>query len=82
MVSIKGNQGIKAEKKNPIALFPFVCCFCFVRAFSFQGHTKVTITTRRLNLRTEKVVPCEDVSGTPEGTNFQPVENSPGTCTV
>ena len=23
---------------NPIALFPFVCYFCFVRAFSFQGH--------------------------------------------
>ena len=24
-----------------MALFPFVCCFCFVRAFSFQGHTKI-----------------------------------------
>ena len=23
---------------NQIALFPFVCCFCFVRAFSFQGR--------------------------------------------
>ena len=26
-----------------IALFPFVCCFCFVRAFSFQGHTKIAV---------------------------------------
>ena len=23
---------------NQITLFPFVCCFCFVRAFSFQGR--------------------------------------------
>ena len=22
-----------------------VCCFCFVRAFSFQGHTKVAVKT-------------------------------------
>ena len=70
---MKGSQAKKAEKKNQIALFPFVCCFCFVCAFSFQGHTKVTPTTRRLNFRTEKVVPCEDVNGTPEGTNFQRV---------
>ena len=28
---------------NQIALFPFVCCFCFVRAFSFQGHTKIAL---------------------------------------
>ena len=25
------------------APFPFVCCFCFVRAFSFQGHTKIAL---------------------------------------
>ena len=25
------------------ALFLFVCCFCFVRAFSFQGHTKIAL---------------------------------------
>ena len=25
------------------ALFPLVCCFCFVRAFSFQGHTKIEV---------------------------------------
>ena len=29
---------------HQIALFPFVCCFCFVRAFSFQGHTKIVLT--------------------------------------
>ena len=28
---------------NQIALFPFVCFFCFVRAFSFQGHTKTAL---------------------------------------
>ena len=32
---------------NQIALFPFVCCFCFVRAFSFQGHTKIALSNRR-----------------------------------
>ena len=26
-------------------LFPFVCCFCFVRAFSFQGHMKIALNT-------------------------------------
>ena len=29
---------------NQIALFPFACCFCFVRPFSFQGHTKIALT--------------------------------------
>ena len=29
---------------NQIALFPFVCCFCFVRALSFQGYTKIVST--------------------------------------
>ena len=28
---------------NQIALFQVVCCFCFVRAFSFQGHTKIAL---------------------------------------
>ena len=23
---------------------PFVCCVCFVRAFLFQGHTKIALT--------------------------------------
>ena len=27
-----------------IALFPLVCCFYFVRAFSFQGHTKIALS--------------------------------------
>ena len=29
---------------NQIALFPFVCCFCFVPALSFQGHTKIALS--------------------------------------
>ena len=30
--------------KDQIALFPFVCCFCFVRPFSFQGHAKIALS--------------------------------------
>ena len=32
---------VSVRYTNQIALFPFVCCFCLVRAFSFQGHTKI-----------------------------------------
>ena len=32
---------------NQIALFPFVCCFCFICAFSFQGHTKIALCLER-----------------------------------
>ena len=32
---------VSVRQTNQIALFPFVFCFCFVRAFSFQGHTKI-----------------------------------------
>ena len=34
---------VSVSYTNQIALFPFVCCFCFVRAFSFQGHTKIAL---------------------------------------
>ena len=27
-------------------VFALFCCFCFVRAFSFQGHTKITVTCK------------------------------------
>ena len=33
---------------NQIALFPLVCCFCFVRAFLFQGHTKIALLPGRV----------------------------------
>ena len=33
---------------NQIALFPCLCCFCFVRAFTFQGHTRSRTATRRI----------------------------------
>ena len=36
---------VSVSYTNQIALFPFVCCFCFVRAFSFQGHTKIALTS-------------------------------------
>ena len=32
---------VSVRQTNQIALFPFVYCFCFFRAFSFQGHTKI-----------------------------------------
>ena len=38
---------VSVRYTNQIALFPFVCCFCFVSAFSFQGHTKIALTPRR-----------------------------------
>ena len=34
---------VSVRQTNQIALFPFVCCFCFVREFSFQGHTKMAL---------------------------------------
>ena len=37
---------VSVRQTNEIALFPFVCCFCFVRAFSFQGHTKIALSKR------------------------------------
>ena len=36
---------VSVRYTNQIALFPFVCCFCFVRAFSFQGHTKIALSS-------------------------------------
>ena len=35
---------VSVRQTNKIVLFPFACCFCFVRAFSFQGHTKIGLT--------------------------------------
>ena len=35
---------VSVRQTNQIALFPFVCCFCFVREFSFQGHTKIALS--------------------------------------
>ena len=40
---------VSVRYTNQIALCPFVCCFCFVRAFSFQGHTKIALTTTTRN---------------------------------
>ena len=34
---------VSVRYTKQIALFPFVCCFRFVRAFSFQGHTKIAL---------------------------------------
>ena len=40
---------VSVSYTNQIALFPFICCFCFVRAFSSQGHTKIALI--RLTMR-------------------------------
>ena len=37
---------ISVRLTNQIALFPFVCSFCFVHAFSFQGNTKIALVAR------------------------------------
>ena len=34
---------VSVRQTNQITLFPFVCCFCFVRTFSLQGHTKIAL---------------------------------------
>ena len=39
----KSRAFVSIRLTNQIALFPFVCCFCFVRAFSFQGPMKITL---------------------------------------
>ena len=35
---------VSVRQTSQIALFPFVCCFCFICAFSFQGHTKIALS--------------------------------------
>ena len=39
----KPREFVSVRSTNQIALFPFFCCFCFVGAFSFQGHTKIAL---------------------------------------
>ena len=39
---------VSVRYTNQIVLFPFVCSFCFVRAFSFQGHTKIAPTNNKV----------------------------------
>ena len=39
----KPREFVSVRQTNQIALFSFVCCFCLVRAFSFQGHTKIAL---------------------------------------
>ena len=44
LTSQKPRSFVSVRQTNQIALFRFVCCFCFVRAFSFQGHTKIALS--------------------------------------
>ena len=39
----KSHAFVSVRQTNQIALFLFVCCLCFVRAFSFQGDTKIAL---------------------------------------
>ena len=58
---------VSVRYTNQIALFSFVCCFCFVSAFSFQGHTKIAL---KLRLRSHGTGPAEkfDLSVCSHGT--------------
>ena len=39
----KPSASLSVRYTNQIALIPFACCFCFVRAFSFQSHKKIVL---------------------------------------
>ena len=43
LINQKPGAFVSVRETNQMALFPFVCCFCFVRAFSFQGHMKIAL---------------------------------------
>ena len=40
---------VSVRQTNQIVLFPFVCCCCVVRAFPFQGHTKIALPNTNNN---------------------------------
>ena len=54
---------VSVSYTNQIALFPFVCCFSFVRAFSFQGHTKIALLYQYV----EKISELESHLGSSSG---------------
>ena len=39
----KPGVSVSVRQTNKIALFPFVCSFCLVSAFLFQGQTKIAL---------------------------------------
>ena len=39
---------VSVRQTNHNALFPFVCCFCFVCAFSFLGHTIIALLGKQI----------------------------------
>ena len=55
----KSRAFVSVRWTNQIALFPFVCCFCFVRAFSFQGHTQIALTVRKFRRLVLQRSSCE-----------------------
>ena len=42
---------IRSTKPIKSLCFRLVCCFYFVRAFSFQGHTKIALTAQNMKRR-------------------------------
>ena len=58
---------VSVRYTNQIALFPFVYCFCFVRAFSFQGHTKIALYMYLIDsaIHRIKIHPVDNVIGFP-----------------
>ena len=56
LTSEKPRAFVSIRLTNQIAPFRFVCCFCFVGEFSFQGHTKMAL------FRTKKRAISDSVS--------------------
>ena len=65
---------VSVRQTNQIAVFSFVCCFCLVRAFSFQGHTKIALMpcshyTGQLLRRQENRTGARRITSRSEGEN-------------
>ena len=55
---------VSVRQTNQIALFLFVCCFCFVRTFSFQGHTKIALSNMSRSFSYNIKTPSSNISNT------------------
>ena len=65
---------VSVRQTDQIAVFSFVCCFCLVRAFLFQGHTKIALMpcshyTGQLLRRQENHTGARRITSRSEGEN-------------
>ena len=49
---------IRSINQSNRSICVVVCCFCFVREFSFQGHTKIALRVNRPKLPSERSLNC------------------------